>query len=347
MTTVEIATIVSYSVTFNCEEARRLFVEKFNKDPPPARTLRAWKSRFLETLSVFPRSHAGDQSTRQLPEEKKQEVLLLSEHDPTTSQRQASRESGVSLGKVNSILKDDGLHPWKFTSVQELKTDDQPKRLEFCHVITERQRRDPNFVQNICFSDEATFHINGSVNRHNAFVYSHENPRSVSVQPMRSPSLMCWAMISPKFGIIFHISTTTMNGELYEEVLNTHVIPRLKQRRYHNLLFQQDGAPAHYATRVRYILNSELPGRWIGRGGSIQWPPRSPDLSINDFWLWGDIRNRLYSPPRPRTLPDLRSRLENFLQNVPLEMIERSYQSFIKRCDLCIANQGGHFEHLL
>ena len=46
MTTVEIATIVSYSVTFNCEEARRLFVEKFNKDPPPARTLRAWKSLF-------------------------------------------------------------------------------------------------------------------------------------------------------------------------------------------------------------------------------------------------------------------------------------------------------------
>ena len=133
-----------------------------------------------------------------------------------------------------------------------------------------------------CFSVEGTFHITGSVNRHNASVNSHENPRSVSVHPIRLPSLMCWAMISPKFGIIFHNSTTTINGELYEEVLNTHVIPLLKQRRYHKLLFQ-DGAHAHYVTRVRDILNSELPGRWIGRGGSIQWPPRSPNLSVNDF----------------------------------------------------------------
>ena len=176
-----------------------------------------------------------------------------------------------------------------------------------------------------CSSDEATFHVNGSVNRHNAFVNSHENPRSVLVYPIRLPSLMCWAMISPKFGIIFHNSTTTINGELYEEVLNTHVIPLLKQRRYHKLLFQQDGAHAHYATSVRDILNSELRGRWIWRGGSIQWPPRSPDLSVYDFWLWGDIRYRLYSPPRPSTLPDLRSRLEILLQNVSLEMIERSY----------------------
>ena len=81
-----------------------------------------------------------------------------------------------------------------------------------------------------------------------------------------------------------------MNGERYKDVLTTHVVPLLKQRRNRNLLFQQDGAPAHFSLIVRDVLNKELSGRWIGCGGCVPWPPRSPDLSVNDFWLWGDIR---------------------------------------------------------
>ena len=92
LTKAEIASVVSFFVTFNCEEARRLFIEKFNKEPPPALTLRDWRSRFMETLFGFPRSHAGDQSNRRLSGEKKNEVLELFENEPCASQRQASRQ---------------------------------------------------------------------------------------------------------------------------------------------------------------------------------------------------------------------------------------------------------------
>jgi hypothetical protein len=34
--------------------------------------------------------------------------------------------------------------------------------------------------------------------------------------------------------------------------------------------------------------------RWIGRGGSITWPPRSPDLTPLDFFLWGYAKNIVY-----------------------------------------------------
>ena len=347
LTTTEIAPVVSFSISYNCEKARRLFFEQFNKEPPPARTLRDWKSRFMETLSVLPRSHAGDKTNCRLSDEKKNEVILAFENDPCVSQRQVSRQCGISLGSVNNILKEEGLRPWKFTSVQELQTDDKPKRVEFCRTILERQQLDPDFVRSICFSDEATFHVNGSVTRHNSFVYSYENPHALSVQPMRSPSIMCWSMVSPKLGIIFHIAETTMNGERYKDILTTKVVPHLNQRRNQNLLYQQDGAPAHYAVIVRELLNKELNGRWIGRGGHIEWPPRSPDLSVNDFWLWGDIRNRLYSSPRPCNLIDLRSHLEHLLQSISIETIDRAYESFIRRCSMCVAAEGGHFEQLL
>ena len=71
LTTTEIATVVSFSISYNCEKARRLFFEQFNKEPPPARTLRDWKSRFMETLSVLPRSHAGDKTNCRLSDEKR------------------------------------------------------------------------------------------------------------------------------------------------------------------------------------------------------------------------------------------------------------------------------------
>ena len=34
-------------------------------------------------------------------------------------------------------------------------------------------------------------------------------------------------------------------------------------------------------------LNDTFPNGWIGRGSTINWPPRSPDLTPLDFCLWG------------------------------------------------------------
>ena len=48
---------------------------------------------------------------------------------------------------------------------------------------------------------------------------------------------------------------------------------------FYELFFQQDGAPPHYALRVRDYLNEVFLQRWFGRRGSIEWPPRSPDLT--------------------------------------------------------------------
>ncbi|GBL73687.1 hypothetical protein AVEN_230681-1 [Araneus ventricosus] len=38
----------------------------------------------------------------------------------------------------------------------------------------------------------------------------------------------------------------------------------------------------------------EYPGRWIGRGGPVLWPPRSPDLTSLDFFLWGHLKELVY-----------------------------------------------------
>ena len=84
-TNCEIVSIVSFAITFNCEEARRLFLERFGKEPPPVRTLRDWKARFLETLTVMLRKPVGDHRNRRLCSEKKEEVLTAFGCDPFIS----------------------------------------------------------------------------------------------------------------------------------------------------------------------------------------------------------------------------------------------------------------------
>ncbi|EZA48500.1 hypothetical protein X777_12995, partial [Ooceraea biroi] len=44
----------------------------------------------------------------------------------------------------------------------------------------------------------------------------------------------------------------------------------------------------------RNILNESFPDRWIGRGGRISWPARSPDLTPLDFFLWGHLKNEVF-----------------------------------------------------
>ncbi|KAJ8946069.1 hypothetical protein NQ318_009195 [Aromia moschata] len=55
------------------------------------------------------------------------------------------------------------------------------------------------------------------------------------------------------------------------------------------MFFQQDGCPAHHAVTVRNWLNSEFNEHWIGRDGPILWSPRSPNLTILDFYLLGRL----------------------------------------------------------
>ena len=294
-----------------------------------------------------PSEPVGDHSARRLSQEKREELVRTIQEDPTMSQRKLSAACDISLSTVNKVLREEGIRPWKFSKVQEIWPNDYTSRLEFANLVINRNEQDGNFVGNIVFSDEASFHLNGSVNMHNAFIYAEENPHAICVKPLRSSALTCWAMISLHHGITFHIQDSTMNAERYHDILELKVLPVLKDRRNRAQHFQQDGAPAHYASINRTLLDQELTNRWIGRGGPIPWPPRSPDLSINDFWLWGHMRDLLYREPRPLSMRELQAKLADLLENVEMITIRRAYDSFLRRWRLCIEAGGGHFEQFL
>ena len=99
------------------------------------------------------------------------------------------------------------------------------------------------------------------------------------------------------------------------------------------------------------ILNRVLQQRWIGRAAKgdnhlLPWPPRSPDLTPCDFFLWGFVKDSVYVPPLPMSLSELRDRITHALQTITADMLHRVWDEFDYRVDVCRVTQGAHTEGL-
>ena len=92
---------------------------------------------------------------------------------------------------------------------------------------------------------------------------------------------------------------------------------QLENEKVQGYIYQQDGVPPHWHKEVREYL----PGRWVGRAAATDntfctSPPRSPYLIVCDFFLWGFVKGNVYVPPLPKTLPELRERINTAIGNV-------------------------------
>lgn len=112
------------------------------------------------------------------------------------------------------------------------------------------------------------------------------------------------------------------------------------------LIYQHDGAPAHFCREVREVLNARFPDRWMGRGGPIAWPARSPDLNILDFFVWGHIKN-LIEHQRNGTENEVREAIVAAFDTITPDMAHRATRNIVRRAELCIQERGRHFEQFV
>jgi hypothetical protein len=79
--------------------------------------------------------------------------------------------------------------------VQELTPVDHAKRIEFTTAQLDMIDANPDYLDNLLFSDEAHFKIHGEVSHHNFRYWSDENPHWHRETPLHSPRLTVWAAI--------------------------------------------------------------------------------------------------------------------------------------------------------
>ena len=78
--------------------------------------------------------------------------------------------------------------------------------------------------------------------------------------------------------------------------------------------------------------------------GCLTWPPRSPDLTVCDFFLLGSIKDNVYVPPLPKTLRELRQRIDIAIGNVTQDKLEKVWREWGYRLDICRVTRGAHIE---
>lgn len=113
------------------------------------------------------------------------------------------------------------------------------------------------------------------------------------------------------------------------------------------MYYQHDGAPPHATLNVRHHLNVTFRNRWIGRYGHVLWPPRSPDLTPLDFFLWGDMKNHVYSV-EIESIEQLRARILEAAALAREKLLRLSIEAEARRrLFYCIREDGRHFEQFL
>jgi hypothetical protein len=84
----------------------------------------------------------------------------------------------------------------------------------------------------------------------------------------------------------------------------------------------------------------------------ISWPPRSPDATPCDFFLWGYVKDQIYVPRLPASIPETEQNRTEQVRNrtaigtITADMLQTVWNELDYRVDVCRITKGAHIEHL-
>ena len=146
------------------------------------------------------------------------------------------------------------------------------------------------------------------------------------------------SLVFSSFGI------TDGNDKL--QMINEQVVPELREiccftlkgnGWFQRLWWIQDGASPHRRWIVSERLEQLCGNRDIALNHPVEWPPRSPDLTLLDFFLWGYLKSTVYATP-PANLDKIEARIQHEMDTLKQnrQMVHRVIFSMRRRARLCM-----------
>jgi hypothetical protein len=134
--------------------------------------------------------------------------------------------------------------------------------------------------------------------------------------------------------------------------VNTDIYPQIFENFYSQLtenerqqcFFQQDGATCHTSHHpLPSIHETFTEERAVSKG---LWPPRSPDLSSCDFYLWAYLKVKVYENNQKK-IDELKENIRRSIEAIDIDVLRKISLNVISHAKKCVEAQGGHFQHLL
>ena len=168
--------------------------------------------------------------------------------------------------------------------------------------------------------------MNGQVNSHNVRKYAPKgnNPEFTYEVSMSKEKCMVWMGLCGDGTVLgpFFLDSSVTEAK-YLVMLRKEVLPELQaafNNQFNNgsfspLWLAQDGAPAHISVEVSTWMTQIFGRKIIALHHPYEWPPRSPDLTPCDFFLWGCMKSQVYATP-PLDMADLVQRINHVAYDI-------------------------------
>jgi len=88
-------------------------------------------------------------------------------------------------------------------------------------------------------------------------------------------------------------------------------------------------------------LDATFPNRWTGRDGPTPWPPRTPDITPLDFFLWGYVKDKVFSTPAP-DITNLKARITDAFATITEDMLENTWRETDYQLDVLHVTKEAH-----
>jgi AraC-like DNA-binding protein len=329
-----------YFATKSYKLTRLALSQRYPGAPLPSdSTIKRLADKFRAFGSISDLPHRRSCSVRTA--EKIADIQGLTLENRNVSIRKLAQQTEVSVGTVHKVLRKDlGMTPYKVTVVHELLPVDLDTRRHYSDWFIDVVQHQPDFLNTCFFSDEAWFSLSGYVNSQNSRMWSINNPHIIHETPLHPQKIGVWAAMSGKR--IFHtFFEETVNSDVYCSFIHKFVETFTEEEIYLAWL-QQDNAPAHNSKSTKRQLEMYFGERIIGKG---LWPPRSPDLTPPDFFLWGFLKDKVYVN-NPKTLEELKANINVQIASIQPQLLEKVISSAVQRAELCSMMNGAHFQQL-
>ncbi|GFW32077.1 uncharacterized protein TNCV_2601031 [Trichonephila clavipes] len=129
-------------------------------------------------------------------------------------------------------------------------------------------------------------------------------------------------------------------------MITNFFIPELNNHDVQELWFQQDGATCPTARATIDLLKDTLSDRLISRFGHVNWPPRSCDLTLLDFFLWGYVKSLVYAD-KPQTLDHLEDNIRLVIADIRPQMLEKVIENWTSRLDYIRTSRGSPMPEII
>ena len=346
---------LEYGRVNNAQEVRRRWAGRWGNVPAPTvRTVLRTFQKFVRegTCLNLNQGRSGRQRTARTAAN----IELVRQSLLENGQR-SSRRNGLGLSRrtfQRIVQLDIKFHPYVLIRRQKLREGDPAQRLAFCHRLVNTVEGRPDFLDHLIVSDEAVFSLNSEVNTRNTRMYAaygNGHPPDHYVEFLQgSNQIMVWVGLNRAGNVLGpHFVERNLDTREYLRIIRYNVIQRdfrTQNINRHDMWWQQVGASCHTSHATMRYLRGQFPGRVMSKRGDWPWPPRSPDLTVCDFFLWGYLKHKIWDVPHNEQLTnlgELREAIVAACRNLEQQMIQDAFDSMISRARRCILARGHAF----